>query len=231
MKKTILMVAAVLMIAVITTITIVCINGYLDNRRERIEMINQEKLREAYYSQNSYFGRLVSGSRMMLRDVPDEELSQYMPVNLSIPNVDGIDIIIYLTLEYYRNRTGRTLTYDQVIQYLTEEFEDDGEVRIYTNGRHPEVAAYVEWSYWRGVSRDEYIWKLQEMYSEHASENQLAIGDFLRLPIGMIDALIKKEADPDYEMDLTSIQNRYIAEGRARVSEDGETIKYIYPEP
>jgi len=46
----------------------------------------------------------------------------------------------------------------------------------------------------------------------------------------MTDALIRKVFDPDYELDLTSIQNRYIAEGKAVVSEDGLSIEFIVPE-
>jgi hypothetical protein len=43
---------------------------------------------------------------------------------------------------------------------------------------------------------------------------------------------MKKAEDPDHVLDLTSIQNRFIAEGRAIVSEDeiGEFIEFIVPE-
>ena len=52
----------------------------------------------------------------------------------------------------------------------------------------------------------------------------------LDLPLEMIYELIKKYTDPDYEMDLTSIQNRYITDGRAVASEDGTRIEFIHPE-
>jgi len=49
------------------------------------------------------------------------------------------------------------------------------------------------------------------------------------LPIEMINELIKKEADPNYLLDLTNIQNRYISEGRAELSLDGKTIRFHMP--
>jgi len=129
-----------------------------------------------------------------------------------------------------------------VLDYLSQEFEDDGEIRIFTNGCHPEIAAYVEWygilwfgETWESMQnwqrRFDYDNRLSQLLSNYFFENESFYStSFNDMPIAMMDELIKKEADPDYVLDLTSIQNRYIAEGRAVVSEDGKSIEYTVPE-
>ena len=77
-----------------------------------------------------------------------------------------------------------------------------------------------------------FLERLRELFDEYAGENNLPLGDFRHfnhVPTEIIDSLIRKEADPNYVLDLTSIQERYIAEGKAVLSKDGETIEYIIP--
>ncbi|MCL2594737.1 MAG: hypothetical protein FWD83_04370 [Promicromonosporaceae bacterium] len=38
------------------------------------------------------------------------------------------------------------LTYDTLIDYFSEEFESDGSLRLWVNGRHPEMAAFMLWA-------------------------------------------------------------------------------------
>jgi hypothetical protein len=54
---------------------------------------------------------------------------------------------LYIEIAYYNKETGSNFKYEQIVDYLSQEYEDDGEVRIYTNGHHPDIAAYVEWSW------------------------------------------------------------------------------------
>jgi len=52
----------------------------------------------------------------------------------------------------------------------------------------------------------------------------------------MVDELLRRVEDEDYVMDLTSIQNRYLAEGQARIytaeryGRDVLQIEFIVPE-
>jgi uncharacterized LabA/DUF88 family protein len=129
----------------------------------------------------------------------------------------------------YRYETGNTLTYEQVIDYLSQDFEDDGEIRIYYNGRHPEIYDYTVWrSNPMSVTKFEYHQRLQEIWSEYVQE--IPNSPIWLLPVAVIDEIVIKAFDPDYELDLTNIINRYIADGRAVVSEDGRTIEFIVPE-
>ena len=235
MKKKILMAVLIFVILAATLIAVFFITRYTENRQEGQSVISQEELREAYRRRSRYLGRLLydfddtefraGGSRR-------EELYSFMSVDPFRPNVNGVNTVLYIIFEYYRRSTGNNLTYDMVIDYLSREFEDDGEVRIHINGRHPEIVDYLEWAYMMPNSSSVFVNRLRELFYEYADENNLPVGDFRHfehLPTEMIDALMRKEADPNYVLDLTSIQERYIAEGKAVLSEDGETIEYIVP--
>ena len=206
----------------------------IDNYRDRKQ---QEELEMAFERQNIVFSGLVSCE-------DGSETNKFLPMCLCLgrPHIDGVNTFVYTDLALFRKETGSSLTYEQVLDYLSQEFEDDGEIRIFTNGRHPEIAAYVEWygiwplgerfegwENWK--ARLDYNNRLSLLHSNYFIENEGFYNTALyNLPISIIDELIKKEADPDYVLDLTSIQNRYIAEGRAIVSEDGISIEYIVPE-
>ncbi|MCL2146799.1 MAG: hypothetical protein FWH52_03230 [Synergistaceae bacterium] len=193
---------------------------------QNIEEQKREKMREDFEIQNFIFGLIVEQT---------EKNQDYNPVNIREPTIDGVSNGIYIALVLYTKETGNILAFDQVLDYLSQEFEDDGEIRIYTNGRHPEIAAYVEWAYQSANRRlrTNYGIKLSSIYINYkysVKGSQLfPTCSFWLLPIEMVDELIKKEADPDYELDLMSIQNRYIEEGKARILDD-ETIEYIIPE-
>ena len=190
-----------------------------------IEALKEEKKRDDFYDQYLVFSAVTSG----------DNKRGYNPVCISEPTIDGIHNWTYMTLELYKKETSNILTFDQVLDYLSQEFEDNGDIRIYTNGRHPEIAAYIKWArLFENVNlRNKYCTGLSFIYWKYASdvrEHQVFPEcSTTLLPIEMVDELIKKEADPDYELDLISIQNRYIEEGRARVIDD-ETIEYIIPE-
>ena len=215
-----------ILIAVITVI-IIAISIPIIMIQEALQMQRQEELERAYTTQNTYFGALVASGTL-----GSEERSRYLPLYPQDLNVDGINIITYWNLALFSQLKGVHLTYEMVLDYLSQEFEDNGRVRIWTNGRHPEIAAYLEWGPWSSGSRTEFGLKRREIFLNYADENApfpipYSLGE---LPTEMIDALIRKVFDPDYELDLTSIQNRYIAEGRAIVSEDGLSIEFIVPE-
>ncbi len=217
MKKKIFIITVILtIIAVAVPVTLTIIN---DNEAKRTE-----ELKMSYYNQNLYFAGIV--------DYEDNDDNKYKHINPRYPNLEGIACVTYIDLACYRKETGKSLTYDQVIDYLSQEFEDDGEVRIYTNGRHPEIFDYLDdWADRYLNTQLDYYSKLEDIYIAYANANApFPTNKVLFLPVEIIDELIKKEADPIYEMDLKSIQDKYIADGRAVVSEDGKSIEYIAPQ-
>jgi len=125
----------------------------------------------------------------------------------------GIDLDTYVVLLMYYHRTGIYLSYDVVLDYLSEEFEPDGMLRLYNNGNHPEIEAFVTWMV-EGERRDElgdYWREISDMYRNYAFAHE--DGGFERLSLNQLspqifDALARAEADPDYELDLTSLQEQ-----------------------
>ena len=211
----------------------------------------QTDLKIAYYRQNKYFAALLSRYKYEF-----EYWHQYLPLDFETNHIDGIRAETYMNIACYRSESGGSMTYAQVIDYLSQEFEDDGKLRIYTNGRHPDIAAYIKWDD-RGYSSlyAAYRQMLHEIYIAYAHANEgFPIADIYTIPSAMLDELIKKAAELYYkfdedalmryskkqpilefeggqpidvsDMDLASIQNRYIAEGKAVVSEDGKTIEF-----
>ena len=229
-KKAILTVSVLIFVAATIISTISIINHRQERRQERM----QEELRMAFRIQN----RIFHGITYVSIDTPmrQEVRERYVPINLRTPNIDGISYSTYIFLAFFRKETGVGLTYEMVIDYLSQEFEDDGEIRIYTNGRHPEIALYIEWA--DDISNDQIRrdWdiRIANLYWGYTWDNQpLPRTDPSFLPIEMIDELINKAIDPDYEMDLTSIQERYLAEGRAEVVSPTQgipEIRFIVPE-
>ena len=133
----------------------------------------------------------------------------------------GVHWQSFLRLRLYENRTGVYLSYEKVVDYFSEEFEPDGTLRLYNNGNHPEIEAYVKWfndevSDWRRESGDffneimniyfDYIRAYQE---QHEQEGITFTFRRLRdLSPEMLSAIARKEADPDYELDLIGLQKQ-----------------------
>jgi len=245
MKKKFLAIALtviVLIAAIPITITLV------NNHRERTQL----ELMQAYAKQNIEFRNLVNADW--------NNRHQYFPPNSGVPTIDGVCVGLYMMFAHFRQMTDIDLTYDMVLDYLSQEFEDDGKIRIFTNGRHPEIAAYLEWirDAVNLLNVRAYVDMLDLIYTLYADANEgFPVANIYFLPVAMIDELIRKATDigivVDHDlretfreerisfediitvdmvidMNLTSIQNRYIAEGRAIVSEDGKTIEFLVPE-
>ena len=134
------------------------------------------------------------------------------PITGVDPNEHGIWIRPYLALRLYYHRTGIYLSYEKaVIDYFSEEFEPDGTLRLYNNGHHPEMEAFVTWM-WEGRRRDELLEYIETIDSINASylfehEDVGFINQALHyFSPQMLDALARAEADSDYVLDLTSLQ-------------------------
>jgi hypothetical protein len=132
--------------------------------------------------------------------VPDPESNPY-----------GISCSIYLALKLYEKETGKFLAYETVMEYMAEEYEPDGTLRLYNNGKHPEVEGYVEWAWGDRKKIEKYMNRLSGLYYEYRSELEEDVFKgtlFYSLSPQMYDELAKKEADPNYEMDLLSLQEQ-----------------------
>ena len=126
-------------------------------------------------------------------------------------NEYNINIYPYLASKMYESRTGTTLPYETVFDYFSEEFEPDGSLRLYDNGLHPEIEAYVEWATGRYAELYEFIADIHELYSEYFQmhgDRGFELQNLKNLSPQMLDELVKKEADPDYEMDLLGLQQQ-----------------------
>ena len=141
----------------------------------------------------------------------------YKPLREITPeeNRFGISVRLYLYLRIYEHKTGMVLAYETVVDYFSEEFEPDGSLRLYNNGNHPEIQAYVEWMWeeWRRPDiEDRYMQRIIRIYGEYWEAREgpdgwyRAVEDFWGLSPQMLDALVHAYFDPDYVLDLTSLQ-------------------------
>ena len=137
--------------------------------------------------------------------------SQYVKLEKTSADPNRVFLEIYVSIKYYERETGGILDYDHALDYFQQEYEDDGELRLYNNGRHPEIEAYVEWMQDHRPAAEELITRLDRIYREYARNNKDSGFEkimFYELPRQMLDELMKKEADPDYELDLISLQEQ-----------------------
>jgi hypothetical protein len=128
-------------------------------------------------------------------------------------NPYGVDIDIYLALKKYEKSTKNTLKYEALRDYVSQEYEPDGTLRLYNNGRHPEVEGYVEWMWEHKKEAENYARELETLYFRYWREHRDEMGAndlrvFYSISPQMYDELAKKEADPNYEMDLVSLQEQ-----------------------
>ena len=117
---------------------------------------------------------------------------------------------IYIPLRFYENRTGLYLPYDKVIDYFSKEYESDGTLRLYNNGKHPEIEKFVDW-FWENLAEfDEFEDRVRTLYLDYifANEEFERRGTFIGLSPQMFDALARAEADPNYVLDLTSLREQ-----------------------
>ena len=123
----------------------------------------------------------------------------------------GVNPNVYLTLKMYESRAGVILSYETAVEYFSQEYEPDGSLRLYNNGLHPEIEAYVEWAKERYLELKDYLKKINGIYAHYYIDNKdkgFVNQSLLDLSRQMYDELARKEADPDYEMDLLSLQQQ-----------------------
>ena len=179
-------------IFIILLIIIAIIGGLIVkmNNDKKIEEQRKLELERNYTLQNAAFHTGAAGRYSALPEYEDLE--------------DGIYHGLYFDLAYYQKTTGKTLTYDEVKKYLSQEFEDDDEIRIYTNGRHSEIADYIEWYHENKDGCTLYGENLMNIIYEYriqCGEEAYGYVSIMFPNRAVMDEVIKKEADPAYVMD------------------------------
>jgi len=177
--------------------------------RRKMEAIMAEEMRieNAYERLNRAFRLTPSPGDI------DRTRGGYIPYrDISLEqNRFGICAIRYMLLRMYYHRTGITLAYETVVEYFSQEFEPDGSLRLYNNGKHPEIEAFVIWIHDVGQDGSQYFRSLDGIYTKYFFAHRDAgfINQSLTaLSPQMLDALARAEADPDYVLDLTSLQQQ-----------------------
>ena len=118
-------------------------------------------------------------------------------------NYDNIDESeLYIELIVYNLYSDKDLTLNDVKEYLSEQYNEDGTLRVETGW--DEMYDFEKW--WGDVGKNEsipeYKEKLSRTLTDFRTDN--GIGDFLDiwyLSCDQIDELSRKIADPDYEID------------------------------
>jgi len=219
-KKRVLIIACAVILLIGVAIGAVQLHRHIIHQREvEAEMAEQRRIAETYFRLNFAFF-LVSFStgdrEEMLIEMGGMYIS-YPQDDWFVSNRFGIDVTHYLFLKVYERETGATLSHDTMIEYFSHEFEPDGSLRLYNNGKHPEMEAYVEWV-WEGALNWEEtrlrellafkddIDRIYRLYRIENADNGFERRTILELSPQMLDALLRAKFDPDYELDLISLQ-------------------------
>ena len=193
-----------------------------NRRAAELERLGRERVVEAYWKVNFAFRRVGTGY-----DIDMYTFGYYRPM---VRGEDGESTFYpnaYIALKMYERDTGITLPYETVVDYFSEEFEPDGSLRLYDNGLHPEVEAYVDWAWTlrqeqmgpegskHGIFNldawddcDHALVVIHLDYAKGHAEEGYEHRIIDELSPQVIDELVKKEADPSYEMDLLSLQQQ-----------------------
>ncbi len=105
--------------------------------QQRIEEQEQRMRKQLYYTQNANFYIIGWGG------MPASEKRIYQPYSTITAEWEKD---LYLDLVCYQLETGNIVTLEDVQEYLSQEYEEDGTFRLYNNGRHEEIKQFLEWS-------------------------------------------------------------------------------------
>lgn len=131
------------------------------------------------------------------------------------------EMLLFYGLEMYRLETGEVLTMEEVWNYLSSPYEENGELRIYKN--HEKIAKFIEFSTDamatnydsgpRGWVKYIETWnKFADIsealyYGEH--EDYLRSLKALSYPFELITKMLTKVYNPDYEIELPLTNEQY----------------------
>ena len=181
MKKKIFVIAAVI---AVTLIIIVAGVKYLGQKQTKKE---QTELAYAYKHQNRAFPR------------DEGEINEYGYVGYEAINEKEL----YVALQVYNQKNeGEDLEVEDIKEYLSQEYNEDGTPRVLEGW--PEIRSYEDW-YFRGMGSEkieEYWGKLEIAKDEYQRLTPAFPNCTVKeLSINQIEELIKKDADPTYEID------------------------------
>ena len=175
-----------IIIAAITITLIIIIAGVKYSEQKQTEK-EQIELAYAYKHQNRAFPR------------DEGEINEYGYIGYEAINEKEL----YVALEVYnKENEGEDLEVEGVKEYLSQEYNEDGTPRVLEGW--PEKRAYENW-YFKGMGSEkieEYWGKLEITKDEYQRLTPAFPNCTVKeLSINQIEELIKKEADPTYEID------------------------------
>jgi len=196
-----------ILITCLAMFLIVVVGGILimQNHNERMLTLEQERqVAEAYLRVNIAFRIATDEMYILMPEMDPERDGEF--------NSFGINGSRFLQLRVFERETGNTLSHEMMVDYFSQEFEPDGSLRLYNNGNHPEIEAFVNWMWevpqgqrWDDLHDYRFLlWRLHRDYSD--ANETFVYESFTLLSPQMLDALIRAEADPAYVIDLTSLQ-------------------------
>ena len=174
-------------VIVVTVVTVIIVITGVKHLEEKQTEKEQIELAYAYKHQNRAFPR------------DEGEINEYGYIGYEAINEKEL----YVALEVYnKENEGEELGGEDVKEYLSQEYNEDGTPRVLEGW--PEIRAYENW-YFRGMGSEEIeeYWKtLQKIATEYGRIYPNFTSDAVQdLTLNQIEELIKKEADPTYEID------------------------------
>ena len=211
-----------LLILLSVVLLFVTLNWYIKGREDKEILKQEQELANHYTLQNNAF--FITG-RYVYNTSNDPESTQYYPLKET-----KLKPLLYAWLLVYEQETGNILTLEEVEEYLSREFEEDGTRRLYTDYENENIQGYIEfmeamWGKTRaqtearvlnpelpgpdGVPWEERSYatidkRLRDIYSmlpEVVKENYW----WTDLPLSIIEEMVKKVYDPEYEMQLEGL--------------------------
>ena len=209
-KKVILIVCIAIILFSVAFGSIRIVQHVSYQRELRAEEAEQRRIAETYLRLNYAFwlGGVGDLERFGIEWALQFD-GEYLPFREL--NEFGVRISTYLILKKYELETGNTLSFETVLEYFSQEFEPDGSLRLYNNGKHPEIQAFVEWM-WEGMRLSEmspFIVRIGDVYNTYYFENRdegFQWQNIFHMSPQMLDALFRAYTDPNYVLDLTSLQ-------------------------
>ena len=180
------------------------VRGHIEQTKEN----EQLRIEEAYSRLNYAFGMTYTDAPMIGFDNYDR-VYQPLPKPADEKDSERVNIRIYLYLKMYELQTGNTLPYDTVVEYFSQEYEPDGSLRLYNNGLHPEIEAYVDWAWLRRFKMEDFIDEVINDFVNYQYDHEdegFDCQDLSDLTPQMLDELAKKANDPSYDLDLLALQ-------------------------
>ena len=212
----------VILILLRITLVFITVNLYTKDK-EKQEILRQEQELSNYYNlQNDAF--FINSEYVTWSEYPIDNVYQPYGEIQYIP-------YLYTGLLIYERETGNVLTLEEIEEYLSQEFEEDGTRRLYINYEEADIQGYVEFmkDMWDKSVQQFEEWEAQldptiprseqpqpEMWEDrglHVIYQRMAIlalylpeefseYRFTDLPLPVMEELLKKAYDPEYEMQL-----------------------------